>query len=69
MAIIKQKGATDYTIVADGTALAAVNNPANVHAQDNVLEINGVEYQLDTLQLGISSYNYGAALGLGLIEP
>ena len=69
MAIAKKKGESSYSFIADGAVNAALSNPANVYVQGNTLRVSGAEYQLNTLQMGINSYNYGAALGLGLVQP
>jgi len=60
MAKIKKLGEGVFTTIADGIVAAALSNVANVASQNNVLEIEGVSYQLDTLV-----FSEGGAIGFG----
>jgi len=52
MSQIKAVGSNTYTTIADGIVAAAINNPANLAAQNDVIEIEGISYQLSTLIFG-----------------
>lgn len=65
MAQIIAKGATTPTTIDDSVVLEAIANHANLHPQDNVVEINGTDYQLDTLVM--SGGNIGIPTLLGTI--
>jgi len=63
MAKIKRLGEDIFTTISDGTVAAALSNPANIAEQNNVLIIDGIAYQIDSLELGNGSSGSYWAVG------
>jgi hypothetical protein len=63
----KKVGTNVYSIIDDGAYAAATANPANVNSSSNILNVGGIQYQLDTLLIGEGGDSASALIYVGSI--